>query len=177
MSDVTQPAILLIRSGRHQGRLFTLPDEEVIVGRDETCRVRLNSSDVSRRHCSIRSTSRGIVVRDLGSRNGTQVNDQRIDGEVVLAPGDVLRIGPLVFEVPIPEGTSENEIADWLAGVEETTGPGDTTIIPNRPEDDSVNHREPDLPPPAKEKFDSVAEEAADIIRRHHEMLARREQK
>ena len=161
MSNVGQPSILMIRSGRHEGRLLTLPQGDVVIGRDESCRIRLGSSDVSRRHCVLRSTADGIVAEDLGSRNGTHVNDVRIEGPTVLRPGDVIRVGPLVFEVPRPD-TSEDEIADWLSGVEDTTSPGDTTILPGL--------RGRQVPPPAKDEFDSIAEEAADIIRRHRLM-------
>ncbi len=167
MSNKGTPSILVIRSGRHQGRLLTLPEGDVLVGRDEECRIRLGSSDVSRRHCRLRATADGVVVEDLGSRNGTHVNDVRIERPTTLEPGDVVRIGPLVFEVPKGDGTSEDDIAGWLSGVEDTTSPSDTTILPP--------HKRQDVPPPSRDRFESVAEEAEDIIRRHHEMKRRQD--
>ena len=41
----------------------------------------------------------GIVVKDLESRNGTFINDVPVQGEATLKPGDVLRIGPMVFQL------------------------------------------------------------------------------
>lgn len=152
--------------------MLTLPDGEVLVGRDESCRIRLGSSDVSRKHCRLTASAEGVVAEDLGSRNGTYVNDLRIDGPVTLQPGDILRVGPLVFEVPGGTSTSEDDIVDWLSGVEDTTGPTDTTILPGRAKQKEPT---PDVPPPSKETFDSVAEEAADIIRRHRLMEERKQ--
>jgi Inner membrane component of T3SS, cytoplasmic domain len=181
---------LIVQSGKHQGKHLRLPsDGDVLVGRDETCQIRLASSDVSRHHCSLRMTPDGIVARDLDSRNGTYLNEALMEDETLLKPGDILRIGPIVLQVPgAPAAThgaaSDADIANWLASSEniadsgEASAPGDTTIIP-KPAGLDTPTPSP-TPPPTREtpqKFRSVSEEAADIIRRHWERVrAQREQ-
>jgi type III secretion system (T3SS) inner membrane Yop/YscD-like protein len=175
---------LIVQSGKHQGKCLQLPAEgEVIIGRDELCQIRLASSDVSRHHCVLKITADGIVARDLDSRNGTYLNESLMEEETLLKPGDILRIGPIVLQVPgapAPKGraASDDDIASWLstdekisAGEGAEAASGDTTIIPRPAALD---------PPPAPvaptnreapRHFRSVADEAADIIRRHWEMV------
>jgi predicted component of type VI protein secretion system len=178
---------LIVQSGKHQGKRLRIPDEgEVLIGRDESCQIRLASSDVSRHHCVLRPTADGLVARDLESRNGTYLNETLMEDETLLKPGDILRVGPIMLQVPggpeLNVRASDADIAEWLSkeGIGSSEGggssPGDTTIIP-RP-------AALDTPPPAtgpresaNRQFRSVADEAADIIRRHWETVkAQREQ-
>src|SRR5579872_4893785 len=112
---------LIVQSGKHQGKRLRLPpDGEVIIGRDEECQVRLASSDVSRHHCLLRLTPEGVVARDLDSRNGTYLNETLMEEETLLKAGDVLRIGPIVLQVPggpvMPANSaSDDDIASWLS--------------------------------------------------------------
>ena len=171
---------LIIRSGKHQGKKLKLPDEEITIGRDQTCRIRLASSDVSRQHCILRKTEQGLFVRDLGSANGTFINEVPVHDEMLLEPGDVLRIGPMEMQVPgqrvrkdKTEGESlifsDDDIANWLSDGEPEKAGGATTII--RLEDHAKKQAGPAAAaaPAPKKQFKSVAEEAADIIRRHWE--------
>ncbi len=141
---------LIVQSGKHQGKCLRLPSEgEVMIGRDETCQIRLASNDVSRHHCVLRMTSDGVVARDLDSRNGTYLNETLMEEETLLKPGDILRIGPIVLQVPgtpiAPlRAASDDDIASWLSlGSGEATEASsrDTTIIPRPAALDS--------PPPA----------------------------
>ena len=63
----------------------------VMVGRHPGCDVRIASPRVSRRHCCMALVRDGVLVRDLGSTNGTRINGQRVE-EGVLRPGDELSI-------------------------------------------------------------------------------------
>ena len=63
----------------------------VLVGRHRWCHVRIASPRVSRRHCRLALDRDGVLVRDLGSTNGTRINGQRVDWGV-LRPGDELSI-------------------------------------------------------------------------------------
>jgi pSer/pThr/pTyr-binding forkhead associated (FHA) protein len=185
-------ATLIIKTGKHAGKVLKIPKGEVVIGRDEDCQIRLATDDVSRRHCLLKSTPEGLVVIDLGSRNATFINDMAVTGEALLKPGDLLRVGPAVFELPgkkdqdaaderkpseIPQ---EDDIAGWLTdgSVHDEPGEpssGDTTIIKDRSKSTSADSKEEEGNPPAsllpKPQFESVAEEAIDIIRRHHEGL------
>ena len=100
---------LIIRSGKHQGKKLTLPDNDVTIGRDDDCQIKLATEDVSRRHCVLRSTPQGLMLSDLGSSNGTLVNDVRIESERLLVPGDTIRIGPIILEVPGGESSAPAE--------------------------------------------------------------------
>jgi pSer/pThr/pTyr-binding forkhead associated (FHA) protein len=112
-------AELLIHSGKLQGRKLTLPEGEIVLGRDESCQLRLNSNDISRQHCALTCTVAGLRVRDMGSANGTYVNDVAIEGEVLLHPGDLLRVGPMIFQVPHPKEGSP--AASHSAAIETAT--------------------------------------------------------
>jgi Inner membrane component of T3SS, cytoplasmic domain len=178
---------LIVQSGKHQGKRLHLPDQgEVLIGRDEGCQIRLASSEVSRHHCVLKPTPEGIVARDLDSRNGTFLNETLMEDETLLKPGDIIRVGPIMLQVPgAPEvnvRASDNDIAEWLAqegeGISGSSdsgeaAPGDTTIIPRPAALDT-----PPIAPPAAPRessaprqFRSVADEAADIIRRHWETV------
>jgi pSer/pThr/pTyr-binding forkhead associated (FHA) protein len=70
----------------------------VMLGRDPSCEVRLDSPMVSRHHCRAAESAGVILVRDLGSTNGTRVNGR---GSTLgwLAPGDVLSVAHLRFRL------------------------------------------------------------------------------
>ncbi len=219
---------LIIRSGNLSGRKLVLPEEEIVIGRDDDCKIRLTSADVSRRHCRILPTNKGMIVRDLESRNGTFVNEEPVVEALLLKAGDQLRIGPMIFEVPLVEEVSpppvapstekkmpaatrprkkkkhialplgkdigtnhstDDDIVSWLSAGddEEEVSTGDTTIIPRRSplledekSDDHVEKKQSQTKPkkqPAPQPaasssdFESLANEAAEIIRKHWESV------
>jgi pSer/pThr/pTyr-binding forkhead associated (FHA) protein len=61
------------------------------------CDVDLSDPDVSRRHAVVRDVDGGLAVEDLGSTNGTFVNDSRISGIVEISPGDRVRFGNTIW--------------------------------------------------------------------------------
>jgi hypothetical protein len=74
-------------------REITLAEGENLLGRDRQAVVWIDSATVSRRHARIVVTDGEAVIEDLGSRNGTSVGGQKIQGVVRLADGDRLRLG------------------------------------------------------------------------------------
>lgn len=92
-------AKLLVVQGKQQGLTMQLAHGEYIFGRGAECQIRPNSVWVSRQHCILRVTEKGVLLRDLGSRNGTLVNGLRVVEEKALAAGDQVQVGPLVFEL------------------------------------------------------------------------------
>lgn len=92
-------ASLIVRSGPQAGAAFGLRNQVTRLGRHPDSEISLDDITVSRRHAEVERTSRGYVVRDSGSLNGTYLNAERIDDEVVLHQGDELQIGKfrLVF--------------------------------------------------------------------------------
>src|SRR5687768_8568612 len=94
------PALLLL-TGPSAGRRYeVLTDMEV--GRSPSCEIPLKDDQVSRKHALISVHEGQVRLKDLGSRNGTLVNGERITGEVVLQPGDRVRVGSTtaLFEPP-----------------------------------------------------------------------------
>ena len=67
--------------------------EEILIGRDETCELRLTDPTVSKRHARVvADASNAITVFDLGSTNGTAVNSRAVT-RTLLRPGDMLEVG------------------------------------------------------------------------------------
>jgi pSer/pThr/pTyr-binding forkhead associated (FHA) protein len=95
MSDLK----LVVLAGAKEGTQIPLKKDKFIIGRSSECTLRAASEAISRRHCAILRTKDGWMARDLGSRNGTYLNDQRIESPTRLSAGDELRIGPLKFRV------------------------------------------------------------------------------
>jgi len=90
-------------------RVIVLEEGDNTVGRDPECTVWLDASGVSRRHARIR-TVRGdeaVLVQDLGSKNGTLVQNAPVTGEVRLTDGAVIQIGSVELKLRIwSEGKS-----------------------------------------------------------------------
>ena len=123
---------LRLVQGRPQGQQLFFNRGEYLFGRGAECHVRPNSEWVSRQHCMLRVTPEAVSLRDLGSRNGTLVNGVRLVEERHLSHGDLVEVGPLVFEVqfdpppPPPEappGTTDDTLR-WDAANQDTTDPG-----------------------------------------------------
>lgn len=91
-------ACLVVIHGPQLGELIPLSGQELMIGRSDECGLRLTGSGVSRSHCRVaRDVSRGYFVEDLGSTNGTLLNDERID-TAQLRDGDLLSIGDAVVK-------------------------------------------------------------------------------
>lgn len=90
-------AKLVVVSGQTTKGEVALNDLPLLIGRNRTAGLPINHQLVSRNHCEIYELGGALVVRDLGSANGTRINDEPIDEEV-LRPGDWLTVGPLTFE-------------------------------------------------------------------------------
>ncbi len=89
--------------GKNAGKHVPISGARMLIGRDPGCHLRANSEMISRYHCEIFTRDGSLLLRDFGSKNGSYINERRIDGEAVLASGDRLAIGPLVFRVHVQE--------------------------------------------------------------------------
>jgi predicted component of type VI protein secretion system len=78
------------------------------VGRGRDCSIMLRHPLVSRQHCEIFEVGGALMVRDLGSLNGTFVNNQRIDGDAPLQPGQLLTIGTVTFRAMYEAGATDS---------------------------------------------------------------------
>jgi predicted component of type VI protein secretion system len=90
--------ILEIAEGEHAGWQVPL-DGPVEAGRDRDATLPLADNQVSRRHLRVTPRGQGAWVEDLGSTNGTYVNDQPLHGPRELRVGDRVRIGLTVLEL------------------------------------------------------------------------------
>lgn len=86
---------LLTLSGPLRGRTFEVSDHDVSVGRRDTTIV-IDHKSISRRHCIFSNEGESIKVQDLGSHNGTIVNNERVE-ERVLGHGDRITVGNTTF--------------------------------------------------------------------------------
>ncbi len=86
-------AFFLGLSGRHAGMLFRVGAGESSLGRTSRSLVSFDEKAVSQRHAQVVHAGGRTVIVDLGSTNGTFVNNRRIDAPVELHAGDVVRIG------------------------------------------------------------------------------------
>jgi pSer/pThr/pTyr-binding forkhead associated (FHA) protein len=85
-------ATLMVRSGPQAGDRFTLQHDVTRLGRHPESDISLDDISVSRRHAEIRHDGDEYVLRDVGSLNGTYVNQRRVDS-VVLQQGDEILVG------------------------------------------------------------------------------------
>jgi len=90
---------LIVVSGKHAGKVVPVAGPKFFIGRAEDCQLRPGSDLVSRHHCVILVEEGLVTVRDFGSKNGTFVNAEKVKNEQELKSGDVLKVGPLEFEV------------------------------------------------------------------------------
>ena len=93
---------LMVRSGPQAGQRFVLNASLTKLGRHPDSEISLDDISVSRRHAEIERQSTEYVLRDVGSMNGTYVNQKRVDG-VVLQQGDEILVGRfrLIFLGPV----------------------------------------------------------------------------
>src|SRR3954464_8113162 len=113
---------LVIVQGRSARNTLKLVDGVTTIGRHDECQLRIKSSQVSRKHCELFEKKGLLLVKDLGSANGTLVNGKRIEGQRVLEAGDELTIGPVQFRVA-KVGTTTT-----TAPGKSASSPGDTAV-------------------------------------------------
>lgn len=80
------------------GQSVDLVKDLTLVGRDEDCDLRLDHKSISKLHCVIVKTDGLLLIRDLGSTNGTRVNGQRVR-RAALLPNDTLAVATLKFQI------------------------------------------------------------------------------
>jgi predicted component of type VI protein secretion system len=91
-----------------------------VIGREGTDIV-LADPEVSRRHAAIRVQADGVAIEDLGSTNGTFVNDQRIEGLRPLSDGDVVRFGNTVWRLRAPVAAGATTVGQVQAAPPQVT--------------------------------------------------------
>lgn len=124
---------LVVATGAHQGKAIPIVGPQFVIGRDQGCHLRPASQAVSKQHCAVLVRDGKVYVSDLGSTNGTVVNEATLKGEErEVVNNDTVKVGPLDFTVrieatvPKDDGTPlpdmNPEAAAALAAVKATTG-------------------------------------------------------
>ncbi len=114
-------ACLLAIGGELNGTLFDLPLGVTSIGRNADNTYALEFKGVSRNHLEIRINEDSSKVIDLGSRNGTFLNNEKITTPQVLKKGDVIKIGVIALKY-IPKGDPERLTYDKLNREANTDG-------------------------------------------------------
>jgi two-component system cell cycle response regulator len=89
---------LVVIYGPRLGHRYELPEGEATIGRDVGSDIQVDLDNVSRRHARLARRDGKVFVSDLGSTNGTFVNDGEVELEVELRSGDLVKIGGSIFK-------------------------------------------------------------------------------
>jgi predicted component of type VI protein secretion system len=158
---------LVLLKGRSASTAIKLADGVTTAGRQEDCQLRIKSSQVSRKHCQLFEKNGMLLVKDLGSANGTFVNGKKVDTQRVMEPGDELTIGSIVFRVekvgqplpskPVAAATAQSdtgevavaELADDDFEIDFDEGPASATSAVTDDFDIDLDDMGLSSPPPA----------------------------
>jgi predicted component of type VI protein secretion system len=138
---------LLVKDRRGERELLLI--DSIVVGRDPRCDVSEPDAQLSRRHAEFTLSERGVVVRDLNSRNGMLVNGRRIL-EAVLHPGDVVQVASLAvtfLRAAEPEAVSMPPAVPLRPAPKSRREVDGQPVLPFRPlpeEDDRTGLMSPD---------------------------------
>lgn len=131
---------LVVVQGRSASQVLKVGAGVMTVGRQQDCQLRIASSQVSRKHCQIFEKKGLLLVKDLGSSNGTLVNGKKIADQRVLEPGDELAVGSVRFRVERLEDTA---LIPGTNAPPQGAKPGDTAIAgPITGEDDLIEFQD-----------------------------------
>ncbi len=91
-------------------RDYLIAEGTTKIGRQSDCQIRIPLSDISRRHAEVIIEEHSATLRDLGSANGTFLNEERVFTDEFLEAGDRIVIGPVAFIVQIDDDPSDAEV-------------------------------------------------------------------
>jgi len=93
-------SLVVLTAGKMMGKEIPITAAEFRIGKDPSCQLK-PASGVSDKHCAFLVKQGKLFLVDLGSSEGTFVNDNKISAEVELKLKDKVKVGPLLFEVKI----------------------------------------------------------------------------
>ena len=113
---------LLANNGPQAGRKYELKGDKWILGRHPDCHIVIEVGAVSRNHCQIVREGSSYYLEDLGSRNGSFLNEEaaKVEGRRQLRVGDILRVCEVSFtfsgDVPLAQPGGTGPVARLLDG-------------------------------------------------------------
>ncbi len=111
--------LLIAQAGLLNGQRWSLRGS-LVIGRDPACEIVIPDRQVSRRHARISVTHQGILLEDLGSKNGTHCNGMRVDEPVHLNDGDSVQVAlAQIFTFLSSDATLPLEGEEYLDRVSE----------------------------------------------------------
>ena len=115
------------------GKQIEVRRSRIVIGRGEECQLRPKCPRVGRQHCELGAVDDQVLIRDLGSKNGTLVNGEKISKVHLLKHGDLIAVGSMSFRMTFPDSpvvppeessvilsdedklrTSDTDICRWL---------------------------------------------------------------
>ncbi len=93
------PRTLVVTAGPLTGTKITLGDQPILIGRADDSTLVLTDDFASSRHARLTNRGDQWYVEDLGSTNGTYLDQQRVQGPLLVTPGQPIRIGQTVLEL------------------------------------------------------------------------------
>lgn len=144
-----KPRFLVVIEGPNEGEVYPLPDVVCTLGRTADNTIVIDSTRISRHHTQIRftegATGKAAVIEDMGSTNGTWVNDRQITGPHPLKPGDFITLADYItFRYEVDEASSTEKLTPALRG-------SATQVM-----DESASYTPP--PPPYEEPYRPYSE-------------------
>jgi diguanylate cyclase (GGDEF)-like protein len=124
----TKESAMVVIYGVDLGRKYNIDKATMVIGRSSKTDIQIDQESISRNHAKILNNGKQVAVRDLGSTNGTYVNDELVD-EKVLRDGDLIKIGRTIFKF-LAGGNIENQYHEEIYRL--TTVDGLTQIFNKR---------------------------------------------
>jgi len=130
---MNKPPALLVVGGDLNGTLFDLVHDETVIGRSAENTIVLEFQGISRQHLKVHNKENQVTLTDLGSKNGTYLNNKKLEGSILLNRGDIIKIGSIALKF-IPAGDPERLTYDKLsreANMDKHTGCYNKTYFNN----------------------------------------------
>ncbi len=83
--------LLVAQGGPLKGQRWQV-SQAIVLGRESTCDVAISDRQISRFHARLTPTTEGVILEDLGSKNGTHLNGALLSAPVVLQDGDIFSV-------------------------------------------------------------------------------------
>jgi pSer/pThr/pTyr-binding forkhead associated (FHA) protein len=123
INETSNPS-LVVFTGDRTWSLDLRDLDQVLIGRDESCALLIDASNVSRRHAEVQRGGEAFLLKDLGSTNGTWLHGKQID-QYILEDGDVFGIGPA--QIVFKQGFQEQALT--MVGEQMAAPTGRRTVV------------------------------------------------